>query len=91
MNVCTNCGATSDTRPGQWWGLGNYYGVSGTFCPDCYELVSHDPYRKPRHPTDYEAIKTKQLAKGRPCRSPYCECTPGQCTHPGCYDARGTS
>lgn len=25
----------------------------------------------------------------RPCRSPYCECTAGQCTHPGCYDARG--
>lgn len=25
----------------------------------------------------------------RPCRSPYCECEPGKCTHPGCYDARG--
>jgi hypothetical protein len=25
----------------------------------------------------------------KPCRSPYCECTPGQCLHPGCYDARG--
>ena len=25
----------------------------------------------------------------KPCRSPYCECTPGQCSHPGCYDARG--
>ena len=24
----------------------------------------------------------------KPCRSPYCECTVGQCTHPGCYDAR---
>ena len=24
----------------------------------------------------------------RPCRSPYCECDPGKCTHPGCYDAR---
>ncbi|CAB4131214.1 hypothetical protein UFOVP121_70 [uncultured Caudovirales phage] len=26
--------------------------------------------------------------KFRPCRSPYCECTPGKCLHPGCYDAR---
>jgi len=26
----------------------------------------------------------------RPCRSPYCECDHGKCTHPGCYDARGT-
>ena len=25
----------------------------------------------------------------RPCRSPYCECDPGKCSHPGCYDARG--
>lgn len=24
----------------------------------------------------------------KPCRSPYCECTKGQCTHPGYYDAR---
>ena len=24
----------------------------------------------------------------KPCRSPYCECTPGTCNHPGCYDAR---
>jgi hypothetical protein len=30
-----------------------------------------------------------ELAPLRPCRSPYCECTAGQCTHPGCYDARG--
>jgi len=27
----------------------------------------------------------------KPCRSPYCECAAGQCTHPGCYDARGES
>ncbi len=24
----------------------------------------------------------------RPCMSPYCECSEGKCTHPGCYDAR---
>lgn len=24
----------------------------------------------------------------KPCRSPYCECTKNQCTHPGYYDAR---
>ena len=24
----------------------------------------------------------------KPCRSPYCECTKGKCTHPGFYDAR---
>ena len=25
----------------------------------------------------------------KPCRSPYCECEVGKCTHPGFYDARG--
>lgn len=24
-----------------------------------------------------------------PCRNPYCECDPGACTHPGCFDSRG--
>lgn len=24
----------------------------------------------------------------KPCRSPYCECSKDQCTHPGFYDAR---
>ena len=24
----------------------------------------------------------------KPCRSPYCECVQGECTHPGFYDAR---
>lgn len=25
----------------------------------------------------------------KPCRSPYCECDEGKCTHPGYHDARG--
>jgi hypothetical protein len=25
----------------------------------------------------------------KPCKSPYCECEIGKCTHPGFYDARG--
>ncbi len=32
---------------------------------------------------------TSEITKLKPCRSPYCECTEGKCTHPGCYDARG--
>jgi hypothetical protein len=27
-------------------------------------------------------------APAQPCRSPYCECDAGKCTHPGFYDAR---
>ena len=26
-----------------------------------------------------------------PCRSQYCECEAGKCTHPGRYDTRGTA
>jgi len=26
----------------------------------------------------------------KPCRSPYCECEKGKCTHPGFFDARGS-
>lgn len=33
----------------------------------------------------------KKTPKLRPCRSPYCECEQGKCTHPGCYDARSES
>lgn len=54
---CTNC--TTVKPPGnarQWWHLGNYYGITGTFCPDCFELVSHDPYGTPNHPVKYQQI-----------------------------------
>jgi len=61
---CTNCnvekpkGEARQSDP-QWWHLGGYYGISGTFCPDCYELVSHDSYGVPRHPAEYQQIKEK--------------------------------
>jgi flavin-dependent thymidylate synthase len=32
---------------------------------------------------------TKLQTGLKPCRSPYCECEPGKCTHPGFFDARG--
>jgi hypothetical protein len=57
---CTNCGVEKSQRDGQWWHLCNYYGIRGTFCPDCYELVSHDPYGAPNHPAEYQQIKEKQ-------------------------------
>lgn len=30
-----------------------------------------------------------RVAPTKPCHSPYCECSLGQCTHPGFHDARG--
>ena len=36
----------------QWWNLNNYFGISGVFCGDCYEKVSHDSYGNPNHPAE---------------------------------------
>ena len=38
-----------------------------------------------KHCSQHGCIPLQPL---KPCRSPYCECTPGTCSHPGCYDAR---
>lgn len=37
------------------------------------------------HGCSYPACNCYQL---KPCRSPYCECEQGKCTHPGFFDAR---
>lgn len=42
-----------------------------------YWCEAHVP---PEDRSDCEQLK--------PCKSPYCECEPNQCTHPGFYDAR---
>lgn len=64
MNTCTNCGVKKgETHPAQhsgWWGLANYFGISGTFCPKCYSKVSHDAYGKPKHPKQYAKIWKQQ-------------------------------
>jgi hypothetical protein len=46
------------------WSLANYFGISGSFCSDCYDLVIHDSYSKPNNPDAYQAVLDKQtLAK----------------------------
>lgn len=54
---CVNCGTTE--HPGQWWHLQRYRGLSGTFCADCYELVSHDAHGNPNHPEELAKIQKK--------------------------------
>ena len=50
---CRACESTKLTKDGQWWHLKGYFGLSGTFCSDCYDKVSHDSYQKPCRPNDY--------------------------------------
>jgi hypothetical protein len=55
---CTHCGEVEVA--GQWWSLRDYYGVSGYFCPDCMEMVSHTSYEMPIHPAQYQAVLVAQ-------------------------------
>jgi hypothetical protein len=55
---CTNCGKVH--VGGQWWNLRNSFGINGYFCPDCYDLVSHNGNREPERPEQYRAIRVKQ-------------------------------
>lgn len=58
--ICTNCQKTKAQARGQWWHLNHYFGISGSFCPACYDLVSHDAYGKPNHPKAHKKIKESQ-------------------------------
>lgn len=60
--ACTNCGEENQKDDNRtWWHLSRYYKVSGFFCPECYDLVSHDPYGKPRNPGGYITVLIKQI------------------------------
>lgn len=57
---CVACEATKLTSQGQWWHLKNYFGFTGTFCPDCYDKISHNSYWEPNNPHDYLLMLLKQ-------------------------------
>lgn len=67
MTTCTCCKRERKYREGQnagyyglkepgWWTLSGYFGLSGFFCPTCYDKVRHDAYGKPVHPRSYRRI-----------------------------------
>jgi hypothetical protein len=52
--ICKGCGRErGDQQPGQWWHLNSYYGFRGSFCPSCYDMISHDSQGQPCRPADY--------------------------------------
>lgn len=57
--VCKPCGVTDKQRQGTWWFLQNYHGLSGQFCPDCYDKVSHDSYGRPENPKQFTMMLLK--------------------------------
>lgn len=56
---CACCNKVDD-RSG-WW-LTDYHGISGYYCPDCYNKVAHDSYGNPTNPTEYMFVLLKQRA-----------------------------
>ena len=53
-HICTHCKATTST--GSWWNMRNYYGITGTFCSACTDLVEHRS-DKPLNPQGFEQVK----------------------------------
>jgi len=50
---CGHCEVNKSDRAGQWWSCSRYFGISGYFCPSCYEKISHDAHGQPLHPAEY--------------------------------------
>ena len=65
MQTCRACDADNQDRGGQWWHLSGYFGLTGSFCPTCYDEVSHDSYQRPRHPGEYMKILLKLSGENR--------------------------
>ena len=58
--TCSNCGV--EVRNGNGWFLTDYYNISGYFCAQCYDKVSHDSYGQPERPNDYMLMLLKHGA-----------------------------
>lgn len=58
MNTCICCGIMGKNEPGKptWWHLTLYFGLTGIFCPDCYNKVAHDGFGNPKNPEEYLAV-----------------------------------
>jgi len=52
--TCTGCGKPKiHNQKEQWWSCNGYFGFSGDFCSSCFDKISHDSYRNPKHPEEY--------------------------------------
>ena len=59
MSNCTSCNTPKEGNKTTWWSCQNYFNLSGYFCGDCYDKVSHDSYGKPEQPAEYLAMLLK--------------------------------
>jgi hypothetical protein len=62
IQICVYCNKESSWRE-QFWSLNNYHSLTGVFCVDCYEKVSHNADGNPVHPEEYLIILLKQENK----------------------------
>ena len=61
MRTCTGCGKDEDFGRSKrtWWHCTKYFGISGYFCPECYDMISHDTYKNPKNPAAYTMMLLK--------------------------------
>ena len=55
----------------------------------CEKNVDHEYLGWGSKLSAYNIIEHFYGTSTLPCKSPYCECDTGKCTHPGFHDARG--
>jgi hypothetical protein len=62
--VCRGCAVEKSTaRWGQWWHLQDYYGFRGSFCPECYNKISHDAWGNPVNPGEHLLMTLRLLGE----------------------------
>ncbi len=59
--TCSECN-TAVTN-GQGWFCTDYHKISGYFCSNCYDKISHDSYGRPERPNDYLLMLIKHGVK----------------------------
>jgi hypothetical protein len=61
--TCTGCkrlfdgGMSAGKRT--WWHCNGHHKITGFFCPQCYDMISHDSYGKPEDPEGYMLMLLK--------------------------------
>ncbi len=57
------CSGCKKLFKSQGWLCNDYYKISGYFCSNCYDKISHDSYGRPERPNDYLLMLIKHGVK----------------------------
>lgn len=65
MTTCDYCKTSTPLHsgPGAFWFFRGYYGVTGTLCTKCHDLVAHNSYGVPQDPIGLEKVRQALATK----------------------------